>query len=504
DYKFDDQSLFYSRRIGHAPSLTLQPDDTTFIKSPDKTTILSALKFSGTTSKGLSVGVIQSLTANEKAEVSNPEGRIYNRQVEPLTSYTVGRIQKGYNDGNTFLGGMITSVNRFIKDPSLDFLAGNALTGGLDVLHYWHAKEFYIDARLIGSHVNGSSEAITALQESSARYFQRPDAGYLGFDTARTQLNGYGGRFRIGRLSREHWKYYTGITWLSPGLELNDLGYMTYSDEIRNDNMIEYQITRPVSIFHAYSIDLDQFNLWNFNGTFLGTGGSLAFNSEFGNNWNFGTSLTYQAKTIDTRFLRGGPEMKLPFTIAESGHLSTDQSKRIVLNFSYAFQSRGNNSAASYSIRPGISVRPLQVLKIGITANIMNNHDKLQYVGTSDYMSAKRYILGTLDQKTVGLTFRFDLNVTPEFSILYYGSPFISRGSYSEFKYVTDPGAREFGDRFRIYNNTISTAGLYWIDENGDLTPDYYIRSPDFNVHQFRSNLVAKWEYRPGSFFYLV
>ncbi len=28
--------------------------------------------------------------------------------------------------------------------------------------------------------------------------------------------------------------------------------------------------------------------------------------------------------------------------------------------------------------------------------------------------------------------------------------------------------------------------------------------NPDFNFHQFRSNLVAKWEYRLGSFIYLV
>ena len=65
DYKFDDQSLFYSRRIGHSPSLTIEPNDSLFVKSPDKTSILSAIKFSGTTSEGLSVGLIQSLTANE-------------------------------------------------------------------------------------------------------------------------------------------------------------------------------------------------------------------------------------------------------------------------------------------------------------------------------------------------------------------------------------------------------------------------------------------------------
>ena len=95
DYKFDDQSLFYSRRIGHAPSLTPEANDTTFVKSPDKTTILSALKFSGTTSNGLSIGIIQSLTANEKAQVSNPEGDITDRQAEPLTSYTVAQNPEG-------------------------------------------------------------------------------------------------------------------------------------------------------------------------------------------------------------------------------------------------------------------------------------------------------------------------------------------------------------------------------------------------------------------------
>jgi hypothetical protein len=162
DYKFDDQSLFYSRRIGHAPSLIPETNDSTFVKSPDKTTILSALKFSGTTSNGLSIGIIQSLTANEKAQVSNPEGDITTRQVEPLTSYTVARSRKDirrqhfrrYDHRSADLS-MIRTWNS----------SKNALTGGLDVLHYWHDKEFYIDTRLIGSNINGSTEAI-ALQES--------------------------------------------------------------------------------------------------------------------------------------------------------------------------------------------------------------------------------------------------------------------------------------------------------------------------------------------------
>jgi hypothetical protein len=504
DYQFDDQSLFYSRRIGHSPSLTLSPNDTTFIKSPDKTTILSALKFSGTTSNGLSVGLIQSLTANEKAQISDPDGKRNDRQVEPLTSYTVARIQKGYNAGNTVVGGMITSVNRVIDDPGLELLSRNAFTGGLDLLHHWKDKEYYIDARLIGSYINGSRRAIAALQESSARYYQRPDAGYLDYDTTRTQLNGFGGKIKIGKGSKGFWKYSADVTWLSPGLELNDLGYMTYADEIRNQNEISYLINKPVSIFHAYSIGLEQFNMWNFNGTYLGSGGHLSYSSEFKNNWSFSANLIFHSGAIDPRLLRGGPEMMMPFNISAFGNAMTDPSKKIILSFFYDYQGRGSNSASSYSLVPGISIRPIQALKIGMTSDFINNYDILQYISEVNYSSEKRYIFGTIDQKTLGLTFRIDLNISPEFSIQYYGSPYISRGSYSEFKRITNIDARKFTDRFKVYTNPIPPRSRYGLDENGDMLADYYIGNPDFNFHQFRSNLVAKWEYRLGSFIYLV
>ena len=46
--------------------------------------------------------------------------------------------------------------------------------------------------------------------------------------------------------------------------------------------------------------------------------------------------------------------------------------------------------------------------------------------------------------------------------------------------------------------------GTYLIDENRDGTTDYSFGKPDFNFVQFRSNLVARWEYRPGSEIFLV
>ena len=504
DYKFDDQSLFYSRRIGHSPSLKIEPDDSLFVKSPDKTPILSAIKFSGTTSDGLSVGLIQSLTAKTMAKLSDPDGNKSTRPVEPLTNYVVARIQQGYNAGNTVLGGIFTSTNRFIEDSSLEFLSRNAYTGGLDLLTHWKDKEFYLDARMIGSYVEGSTEAITSLQESSAHYYQRPGADYLGYDTSLTNLNGYGGKFKIGKGSKGFWRYSTGVTWLSPGVELNDLGYMRTADMINQENDISYLINQPVSVFHSYTIGLEQFNSWNFNGTYLGSGGHLSFISEFTNNWSFGANLIFHSQQVDTRMLRGGPEMIMPNNLTTFGMVKTDQSKKIILDFEYEYVKSGNGSASNYIFGPGISVRPIQYLKVGVSANYAANYDNLQYVTEKDYMSDKRYILGTIDQKTLGLTFRLDLNITPEFSIQYYGSPFVSMGHYSEFKKVTTPDAESYYDRFAILNTTLLPSGEYGVDDDNDMSIDYTIRNPDFNFHEFRSNLVAKWEYRLGSFIYFV
>ena len=63
----------------------------------------------------------------------------------------------------------------------------------------------------MGSTVNGSERSITALQRSSARYYQRPGADYLDYDTTRTSLSGHGGRLKIGRGSKGFWRYSTAL-----------------------------------------------------------------------------------------------------------------------------------------------------------------------------------------------------------------------------------------------------------------------------------------------------
>ena len=104
-----EEGLFYSRRIGRQPQLDLELQDNEYADIPEFTSILGAAKITGKSPSGWSVGVLESVTAEESSEIKGINAG-YTQAVEPLTNYFVTRIQKDFNEGNTYLGGMFTSV----------------------------------------------------------------------------------------------------------------------------------------------------------------------------------------------------------------------------------------------------------------------------------------------------------------------------------------------------------------------------------------------------------
>ncbi len=52
---------------------------------------------------------------------------------------------------------------------------------------------------------------------------------------------------------------------------------------------------------------------------------------------------------------------------------------------------------------------------------------ELQYLDQTsyDFINEDRYLFASIEQKTLSITARIDLNVTPELSIQFYGSPFV-------------------------------------------------------------------------------
>jgi hypothetical protein len=504
-FDFDNMNIFFSRRIGHPPTYSPELNDSEYMDFPDNTTILSAAKISGKSANGLAIGVLQSLTANEHAKI-NSSGADKNISVEPLTNYLITRVQQDYNEGATVLGGIFTSTNRFISDSQLEFMNRNAFTGGIDFLHQWNDKEFFVDTKLIGSIINGSTEAVQILQKSPARYYQRPDADYLHFDSTLTNLKGYGGSIRIGKGSKGLWRYSTGLHWRSPGLELNDLGFLQTADFIQQENSVSYFVIQPVSIFRTYSVSLSEFNNWNFGMDYLLSGGNLNLYFEFLNNWAVSLSFTYTSQELDTRILRGGPAMIVPSVLSNNFYLRTDPSEKISFDLGASLILTESQSGRYYSVQPGMSVMPTNTLRLSLSLNYSKHINNLQYIDTIIINNSPKYLLAKINQHTLGATFRIDYNITPELSIQYYGSPFASIGKYSEFKNVTNPRASAYIDRFVLLNTTLN-GNDYEVSENnpgGSGQINYTFGNPDFNFFQFRSNLVFRWEYLPGSQIYIV
>jgi hypothetical protein len=500
-------NLFYSRRIGRAPHYSPDLADNEYADIPEASTILGAMKLSGKTKDGLSVGILESVTANENA-VFDSAGVRRKESVEPLTNYFVGRLQKDFDKGKTVLGGIITAVNRDIKNPALDYLPTAAYTGGIDFNHNWNDRTWYFTANAEFSYIKGKKEAILNAQQASSRYFQRPDANYVSVDSSRTSLAGYGGTFKFGRSSKKRLQFETSLTVRSPGLEFNDIGYMRYSDVIHHGSWVAYYIRDPFSIFNNFYLNTNYWMYWNFSGKCLSAFTNMNFYSQFKNRWRINGNFTRIGESTSTRLLRGGPSFIQPGGEEMNLNIATDQSKKFSFNIG---NYHGLGDVKSYRYHEywlGLNVRPMNALSISLSPTYSVQNNLMQYVSDAKMGSDPRYIFARLDQKTASFTFRLNYTFTPELSLEYYGEPFVSAGKYSDFNRTTNTLANRFKDRYRIFpgNELHFNSGdnNYAVDENRDGNVDYTFDNPDFNFQQFRSNLVVRWEYLPGSTLFLV
>jgi hypothetical protein len=501
----DEDQLFYSRRIGEAPSHAPRLAEGESARSPESTTILGALKVTGKTSNGLSLGVLQSFTQQERAHVSFPLGS-RDPVVEPFGSYTVARVHKDWGKGNTSLGGMVTATHRFTDDPALAFLPTRALTGGVDFTRYFADRSWVLEASGVLSRVSGEPEAILGLQTNAVHYFQRPDADYLGVDPRATSLSGHGGSLLFGRSGKGRLRLTDHFHWYSPGLELNDVGYLRQADVLANQMFLGWSEPSPRGPFRNYSFQLAREDQWDFGGLMLRSATGLEGTAQLRNKWGAAASLTYQ-DVVDTRMLRGGPALRWHDYLEGSVSAHSDKSRRASVQLDGELARARDDDSHSSSLGGSLNLRLSN--RVSLTGQVTREHllDTLQYVATADAGGSPRWVLGEIDQDTWSFTFRLNLALSPELTIQYYGSPFLSTGHYTSFKKATDTLASANADRFHLYGpDEIAyhpEEHRYRVTESAG-GPAYSFFNPDYSFRQFRSNLVLRWEWKPGSSLYVV
>jgi hypothetical protein len=507
---YDADLLFYSRRIGSSPHGYPNTTAGEYVKYPQNTSILGAAKFSGKTKKGLSIGILETVTEREKATIDN-NGKRRKELVEPLTNYFVGRVQKDFNGANTIIGGIFTAVNR--EHGLDDILHRSAYSAGIDFLQYWKNQTWYVRGNFVYSNVQGKKEVILNTQTAFEHLFQRPDAKGFTLDSNRTSLTGTGATIRFGKTGGKPgkkgqvFKFETGLTYRSPQLELNDIGFMLTANEINHFTWVGLQYQKQFSIFRNARINYNHWLRWDFGGKLMYAQFNANSFATFKNNWQAGTSITWNPYDVSNNALRGAEALRKPSGFGWSFNVNSDYRKRFYAGFNF-FKFWGTGGVIGFnSVGLSFTVVPINALNISLSANYNDNWRKQdQFVQNVSYNNTTRTIVGQLKQQTIRFTGRLNFNITPDLTIQYYGQPFLTRPIYRQFAYVINPMANKYDDRFKPYaaSQISYNNGTYTVDENNDGLTDYSFSKPDFNFVQFRSNMVVRWEYRPGSELFLV
>ncbi len=503
---FTNDRLFYSRRIGRPPGIDADVPDGGFLDQPLNSTILGAVKLSGKTAGGLSIGILESITDEELARI-DVDGERSVQVVEPLTSYFVARLRQDFRGGDTQIGGMVTAVNRKLDDAQQDSLRSDAYAGGFDLSHYFHDRDYRFEANVVASEIRGSRQTILDAQQSSARYYQRPDNDYVTLDSSRTSLSGHSGSLRLSRTSNHELVFQSGVAWRSPGFEINDVGFLRAADGINQFNWIAYQKRNPFSVFDRLNVNANLNFDWDYGGNFLGSRYNVNSNAQFRNKYGAGLSVTRVEEEISNTELRGGPSSRWPGSWSWEVWANTDRRKRVSGRIS-AFQRKGDEASEDFrSVSGSLTWRPSDAMRISLSPSYNLSEREMQYVGTESFAGEDRFLFGSIEQETTILTLRFDYTITPDLTVQLYAQPFISTGRYSRFKRITDPRAAFFRDRFEVLSDALAYdpgEDRFEVDEDRDGAVDYRFSNPDFDFRELNSNLVIRWEYRPGSAIFLV
>jgi hypothetical protein len=473
--------LFYSRRVGRAPSLGAP---TAASDMPEATTILGAAKVSGK-SGGWSFGMLEALTSREQARFRNEAGGTDRMTVEPMANYFVGRTRREFRGGQSLFGGILTAVNRDLDSPQLESaLHAAAYAGGVDFRHEFRDRSWALYGDAEFSHVRGSTDAITATQRRSNHFFQRPDADHLEVDPDATSLTGYSINLGIAKQGGEHWRGSFGAAVVSPKYEVNDLGFAVRTDRADLQANVTYLQQRPGTFWRRWNVtavgrsehnhdwqSILNFVLLNASGQTLGY-------------WHVSGAVQRFFKSYDDRLTRGGPLALRPQWTSANVSVSSDGRKPLTVSVGGNGQSF-EYGGWSWNLRLSLGVKTSTRWNLTAGPTLSRVYTPAQYVSqVADPAYAptfgRRYVFAPLSQTSLGLETRFNITFSPTLSLETYLQPLLSSQDYGNAVQFEAPRTYRF------------------IPYDGE------VPNLDFNLRSLRGNAVLRWEWREGSTLYLA
>lgn len=506
-FNWGSPSFFYSRRIGRTPQGAVPSAD--HVNMPSATSILGAVKLSGRLRPGWSIGALQAVTQREFADLD--VGGVHGEaEVEPLAYYGVVRSSLELGEGRAGIGMISSLAVRDFDDAVLrDRVNSRSLGLGVDAWTFLDAgKEWALTGWFGGSRNDGSATRITALQRAPLHYFHRPDATHLGVDEDATSMSGVSGRILLNR-QRGAWRFNAALGMISPGFDVSDLGFQFRSDLINSHLVTGYRWSQPGTLARRGNLNLATFRSWDFEGNTTWAGYFSSGWMQLHNYWELEGVAVYNPETINTRLTRGGPVTVNPHGVELGTWLYSDRRQALVFNAGVSTNQYAEGSTSEWNINAGVEWRPSSRILLSVSPTLSLSRTAAQYVGTyaDEHATAtfgSRYVFGALDQRAISASIRLNYIFSPTLSLQVYAQPLVSSNDFSDYKELAAPRSYDFltyGEGGSTFDASTGTADP---DGPGGPAAPISIGNRDFTFASLRGNAVLRWEYLPGSTFFLV
>lgn len=440
---FNKGGLFFSRRIGGAPSRTDDLENNLLgneeiLDNPEKTGLLNAIKVTGRTRKNLGIGILNAITEDVSAKIKDTvTGSVREVKTESLANYNIVVLDQQFN-----------------KNSSITLVNTNVTRSGS-----------FRDANVTGLFYNISNKKNTYNFEGGIRMSKINET---------SSATGFRSNFEIRKTSG-NLRWFLGHFLADKNYDSNDLGILFRNNFNNFIGRISYEIFKPSGIFNRYRIALRMAHRRLFTPS-VKTRNSLSLDTFFitANRLAFGLDMDYNSKEydffdprIDGRFVTIEPNF------GGNAFISTDYRKRFAYDIRFAYRKWFGDEQKAYSV----SLSPRYRFS-----------DNLFFVWNSE-LSKRAANFGYIDDNGIDV-FLGERDIT--------GIENALRASYNFNPY------KAINLRFRNFWSTAnySEGNFYILNEDGSRAAfDYDItkNNPNTNFNVWNIDLSFNWRFSPGS-----
>lgn len=442
---FNKGDLFFSRRIGNAPTGTPELGANEVADIPEEVKTLNAIKLSGRTKKGLGVGFFNAITdVTDAIIIDTITGESRKAVVESLANYNIFVLDQQFN-GNSSVSLINTNVTRdgHFRDANVTGLLADITN---------KRNTYNVRGQLKMSNVSEASEIET---------------GFASFVMIRKAH----GKFRYGfdhSLSNEEY-------------DINDLG-LNFRNNYNNFGVdASYQIFEPTKKLNSFSVFtyLNYRRLFNPS-TYTGTNFGVHLNGQTKKLLSFGADFGFEPGKQYDYFEPRDFENKRFFVfknIADiNGWIETNSNKKISFEAGFstygAFDKERDLFGYRLSLEPTIR---------------FNDKFRISYDVTYRNTKGSRGFVGNIGDDII-FGERDVVSIENRLSGVYNFNPFHSLSL-----------------TFRNYWSTVNyDYDLFTLEEDGSLSTDdgYTVNSlddPNINFNTWNLDFKYSWEFAPGS-----